>query len=145
MISFYVPGTPKPAGSKRAIMNRFSGKAYVIDACEKSRDWKTTVAQVASDAYKGDLLTEPIELQIVFLFDRPQSHWGANGKLRAKAPAHKNTKPDLTKIIRAAEDALTGIIWRDDSQVVEIIARKAFTEKWRSGAYISIRTLSEDS
>lgn len=139
MISFYVPGTPKPAGSKRAIVNRFSGKAYVIDACEKSRDWKTTVAQVANDYYSGDIISVPIVLQIDFYFPRPKGHRKPCGQLRENAPSAKTTKPDLTKIIRAVEDALTGIIWRDDSQVVEIVARKKYTDDGeRNGARISI-------
>lgn len=125
-ITIKVPGIPQPAGSKRVVKNRHSGKAHVIDACARSRDWKTTVAQVASDAYSGDLLRGPISLHITFIFQRPKNHFRKNGTLAATAPTLKTTKPDLTKLVRAAEDALTGVVWYDDSQVVEIAARKTF-------------------
>lgn len=32
------------------------------------------------------------------------------------APA---TRPDVLKLARCAEDSLTGIVWRDDAQIVE--------------------------
>lgn len=126
MIEIVVPGIPKPAGSKRVVTNRSTGKAYVIDACDKSRDWKTTVAQVARDGYKGGPNQCPIRLEIEFIFPRPKSHFRSNGKLKPNAPYGKSTKPDLTKLVRAVEDALTGIIWIDDAQVVLTIAEKHY-------------------
>jgi Holliday junction resolvase RusA-like endonuclease len=33
---------------------------------------------------------------------------------------------DIEKLVRAAHDAMTGIVWCDDSQVVELVARKAW-------------------
>jgi Holliday junction resolvase RusA-like endonuclease len=43
-----------------------------------------------------------------------------------KTVLEKVTKPDTDKLIRSVLDALTGIVWTDDSQVVEILARKQF-------------------
>ena len=37
--------------------------------------------------------------------------------------------PDLDKLIRAVLDSLSGIAYIDDSQVVEIIARKSYAEE----------------
>lgn len=126
MIKIVVPGIPKPAGSKRVVTNRSTGKAYVIDACDKSRDWKTSVAQVARDTYKSEPFLGPIRLEIEFIYPRPKSHYRSNGILKTNAPHWKSTKPDLTKLVRAVEDALTGIIWIDDAQVVLTIAEKHY-------------------
>lgn len=129
MIKIVVPGIPRPAGSKRVVTNRSTGKAYVIDANPKSRDWKTTVAQCASDAWNGEpLMTGPIRLTIVFCVARPRAHYGAKGSLKLSAPTYPTTRPDLTKLVRAIEDALTGVIWRDDSQVVVQNVRKIYDE-----------------
>lgn len=129
MIEIVVPGIPKPAGSKRVVTNRSTGKAYVIDACDKSRDWKTTVAQCASDAWNGEpLMTGPIRLTIVFCVARPRAHYGAKGSLKLSAPTYPTTRPDLTKLVRAIEDALTGVIWRDDAQVVSQTVMKIYDE-----------------
>jgi Holliday junction resolvase RusA-like endonuclease len=32
---------------------------------------------------------------------------------------YPTSRPDLLKHIRALEDALTGVVWRDDSQIIE--------------------------
>jgi len=36
------------------------------------------------------------------------------------------SRPDLTKLIRSVEDALTGILWRDDAQVISQVALKRY-------------------
>jgi Holliday junction resolvase RusA-like endonuclease len=36
--------------------------------------------------------------------------------------------PDLDKLIRAILDALTGVVWRDDGQVVDIVASKVYAD-----------------
>jgi len=44
---------------------------------------------------------------------------------KSAAPFHI-TVPDLDKILRSVLDSLTGIVYKDDSQVDQIIARKAY-------------------
>ena len=132
-IQLLIPGIPRPAGSKRSIplKNRSTGKYVLrangapvvntVDANPKSREWKSHVSQIAAEAYQGPLLSGPIYLKAAFIFPRPKSHF-RTGKyshlLKDSAPAHHIQKPDRTKLLRGLEDALTGIIWRDDCQVV---------------------------
>ena len=42
-----------------------------------------------------------------------------------------DTKPDLTKLVRAAEDSLRGVLWRDDAQVVRQVTEKRWGEPAR--------------
>ncbi len=55
---------------------------------------------------------------------RPKSHYRTGRMtshlLTGNAPLHPTSKPDLLKLARAAEDALTGLVWADDAQVVEM-------------------------
>ena len=60
----------------------------------------------------------PFRLVVTFRFQKPKSV--------KKTVLEKVTKPDTDKLIRSILDALTGIVWTDDSQVVEILARKQF-------------------
>lgn len=121
MIEFTVLGHPEPAGSKRAFKHPHTGRVHVVDANQKSRPWKQEVAAEARRAYDGELLTGPLELYVSFYFARPKSHFGSGrnaGVLKSSAPGYPATRPDSTKLVRGVEDALTGVLWRDDAQVV---------------------------
>jgi len=52
--------------------------------------------------------------------------------------------PDLDKLLRAIGDAVgqSGLIWGDDSQIVEISARKHYADNRQPGAVILIKSLS---
>ena len=64
-----------------------------------------------------------------FYLPRPNSHFrtGKNAKrIKDNAPLYHVVKPDATKLIRAAEDALTGVVWRNNAQVVVQLAGKCY-------------------
>ena len=68
-------------------------------------------------------------VSFVFIRTRPKSHYrtGKNSHLlRDAAPTHPTVKPDVLKLARAAEDALTGILWRDVAQIIEEMLVKRF-------------------
>lgn len=126
-LTFTVYGEAQPAGSKTAGRTT-DGRMFVRDAAKRSRPWKTQVAQTAGDAMNGaGLLDGALELSVIFTVPRPKSHYGARG-LRPSAPEHPTKRPDITKLLRAVEDACTGIVWRDDAQVVHQHARKRYGE-----------------
>jgi len=129
--SLTVYGRAQPAGSKRAFFNKASGKAIVVDDAKGSRPWKQEVAGAALDACAGEpiLLDGPLVLVARFYLQRPKGHYrtGRNAHLlRDAAPGYPVGKPDTTKLLRAVEDALTGIAWRDDAQVVYQVASKHY-------------------
>ena len=142
-ITFTVPGIPQPAGSKRGFpVKRKNGTIGVAisDANPKSRVWKQEVAQAAGDIYRGPLLTGPLHLEVTFQFPRPKSHYGTGknaGVLKLSAPLYHTQKPDSTKLIRGVEDALTGIIWRDDSQV----CCQTVNKRWGARAAAGVRII----
>lgn len=126
-IQFFVPGVPAPGGSKRAFRNKHTGRVVVVDDCRRNKDWRATVGICASEAIH-DPLSGPVGVEVVFFMPRPKGHFGKRG-LRPAAPTYPTTRPDATKLWRAAEDALKGIAWSDDSQVVLQTVIKAYSEK----------------
>lgn len=131
-ISFFVPGIPKPAGSKRGFYIEKIKRVIITDANKNSKDWKTDVKHEAQAAYKGPLLECPISVVFRFSMLRPKSHFrtGKNAHLlRDGAPAFPSTKPDALKLARGVEDALTGIIWKDDCQIVSEKLYKRYGDK----------------
>lgn len=126
---FFVPGRAAPGGSKKAFHHAKTGRIVVMDDAKGNRDWKARVASFASRLFVGPPLDVPLEAWAHFTLLRPKGHFGTGRNaaiVRASAPTHPTTKPDATKIWRAVEDALTGIVWRDDSQVVIQHVTKAY-------------------
>lgn len=124
VIQFTVYGKPEPAGSKRAFVVPGTSRATVTDDNPKSRDWKNAVASAAVEYCCGsvmELMAGPLIAEFTFYLPRPKGHYGSGKnamQVKASAPAFPETKPDVLKLSRAVEDALTGIIWRDDAQIV---------------------------
>jgi len=130
-LSFEVRGTPAPQGSHRAFVNRRTGRAIVTDDSPATRPWRQDVRAAALDATAAagwpPPTARPVVVVLAFRFDRPKGHHGRHGLLRS-APPEKLTKPDLDKLVRSTLDALSGLVWRDDSQVVGIDASKGWAD-----------------
>ena len=65
------------------------------------------------------ILEGGVRLFLAFYLPRPKS-------LGKKITAHLKA-PDCSKLVRSTEDALSGILFRDDSQVIELVAAKYYT------------------
>lgn len=131
-VSFFVKGKPQPAGSKRAFVIKkagaYTGRAIVTDANPKARDWKIDV-QHEAQCWVSEPWNCPIRLSLTFTMQRPKSHYrtGQNSHLQKQsAPLYPASKPDATKLCRGVEDAMTGIAWVDDAQIVTQHVRKRY-------------------
>ena len=145
-IQFFVPGRQRPAGSKKAFKNPATGKIIVTHDNPKTKDWMQSVKWFAMKAAERMVLEDgPVKLTLLFLADRPKGHFGTGrneGVLKSSAPEHKITTPDLDKLNRAVGDALTGVIFKDDSQVVKLESSKVYCgPKEKPGVYVTINTL----
>ena len=142
-IAFTVFGEPKTAGSKKAFYNPKLKRAFITDANKDSRDWKEQVASAARQAYSGDLLREAISVRLVFYRVRPKGHYTKDGMLTAagRRKSLPSTKPDLLKLTRCVEDALKGVTYVDDSQIVTEWLYKKWGEPAR--VEVSIATYGE--
>ncbi|NLX98433.1 MAG: RusA family crossover junction endodeoxyribonuclease [Rhodopirellula sp.] len=132
-IEFEIFGRPATQGSKRAQVIRREGGVPVTDTrgnpvvvvrehSPKTAVWRQQVSAAARQAYAGELLTGPVILRLEFVRPRPAGHFGSGRNaqtLKASAPTWPTSKPDTIKLARAVEDALSGVIWRDDAQVCQ--------------------------
>lgn len=126
-ITFTVPGKPVPQGGMRAFAK--GNKAFITHSKPKEiGDYRARVA-LAAQMSEAKPLDGPVELAATFFFDRPKSHYGTGKNarvLKASAPRYPTGRPDLDKVERALLDALSGICFHDDSQVVEMNTAKAY-------------------
>ena len=145
---FFVSGIPAPKGSTRAFFVAKLGRAIITSANAKTKPWEQAVRAEAANAAAGAPPTvAPIEVHVVFRFPRPKGHFRANGQVSPKAPLRLTKKPDLDKLERALLDALTGLLFVDDSQVVSITSMKRYTksdEGEEPGAAVAISVVAEE-
>jgi Holliday junction resolvase RusA-like endonuclease len=129
-LELWVPGKPAPGGSKRAFVNKHTGRVAVVDDAKNNSSWRATVRDFAAREWGDrDLIQGPIRAEVIFREMRAASHYGARGRIKPSAPPLPQKKPDATKLWRAAEDALTGVLWRDDVQVADQRVRKVYGPK----------------
>jgi Holliday junction resolvase RusA-like endonuclease len=140
-IQFFVPGIPRPGGSKKGFYNKRLGRVMMVEAGKHTANWRASVSQAGSEAVT-ELLTGPLRVRFDFVFTRPKSHYGSGKNsttLKAGAPPYPASKPDCLKCGRSTEDALTGILWRDDAQIVT----EALTKRYGEQAGCLIRVAPE--
>ena len=111
-LAFIVLGHPEPGGSKRSVAIPGGGHK-IIDANKKVMPWRDSVASAAQAAMTDaglDMYRGPLAVQFDFYVRRPLSHYGTgrnSDEVKRSAPKRPATRPDVTKLIRAAEDAMT--------------------------------------
>jgi Holliday junction resolvase RusA-like endonuclease len=120
-ISITVYGAPAPQGSKRHV-----GNGRMIEMSKKVKPWRQDVkaaATLAVDTLPAwSPLDGPLAASMTFTFLRPKGHFGTGrnaGIVKGSALSRPAVTPDLSKLVRSTEDALTGLVWADDARVVE--------------------------
>lgn len=88
-------------------------------------------------------LAGEVIVSMVFIFQRPKSHYTSKGNLRKGAPRAKTSKPDRGKLERAIEDALTDAgVWLDDAQITTSLrSEKRYGRE--AGAQIAVYVRNE--
>ncbi len=130
-IRIVVPGLPKPlARNRHRIVKTPAGGHYVSSYLPgASRNEQAVIRQFAAEAmYGGPPFTEAIDLRIIAWLPVPQS-WSRKRREAALLGVVCPTgRPDLDNYLKLACDALKAIVWRDDSQVVNLTAWKRYSE-----------------
>jgi len=79
----------------------------------------------------------PLVMNIEFCFEPPKS-WPKQKREKAiQRKKYPTARPDLDNLWKAVADALNGIAYNDDSQIVAITCRKVYGEKFRSNVQIA--------
>lgn len=116
MIQFTVYGKCTPKGRPR-FYRKGSFVGTYTDAKTKDAE-QSFMAQAIK--YKPE---KPLDGALIVEFNfnrvRPKSK---------KKDSRWTTKPDLTNFIKQAEDAMNGIFYKDDAQIVKIIAEKSYAD-----------------
>lgn len=147
MIAFQVPGIPVPKGSATAFVVK--GRAIVTQTNRaKQKPWASLISVTAQNRMRilnENISLNPISIHLDFYMPRPKAHYHTGAKshlLKTTAPKYHTSKPDIDKLTRLVLDALTGIIWKDDSQVSKQSAIKLYSvENGFTGVAVMISDL----
>lgn len=134
-VLFFVPGKPAAQGSKRHV-----GGGRLIESSREVGPWRERVAlQARVVMYGRELLDDGVVVDLTFVMPRPVS----TPKRRTPAAIKR---PDIDKMVRAIFDALTHVVFADDSQVVELHAHKRLADIGEMpGVHIEVLPWTEPS
>jgi len=131
-ITFTVYGEPIAQGRPRAAsMNTKNGSKLIIYDPEESRNYKQLVKIEAVRVRPEKPWEGPVSVEIRIYKTVPKSFSGRKRRLALAGGMRPTTRPDASNFCKGIEDALKGIIIRDDSQIVDLLVSKWYSENPR--------------
>ena len=111
--------TPVAKARPRVTMVGGRARAYTP---KKSADYERHIARKWAHERQSD----PARLDIVFGMPIPQSWSKKQQDAAASGLILPSKKPDIDNLIKAVMDALNGVAYDDDNQVIELSAKKVY-------------------
>lgn len=124
-------GEPRGKGRPRSrIIKAKSGHSFVgVYTDAKTRSYEALLRDAAAQAVGANpLIDGPLIVWVTAKFSVPQS-WSRRKKADALSGVVRPTgRPDVDNTVKLL-DALNGIVWRDDSQIVECFVSKHYSDR----------------
>lgn len=117
-INCRIYGCPVPQGRPR--FQKIGNFVKPYDP-QESKSWKETVKSQVIDRGGATILDGALTMTLRFHLPRPKS--------LPKKVTHHTKKPDVDNLVKAIKDALRGICYNDDSQIVDLHAHKEYHEQ----------------
>lgn len=123
-ISFVIPGIK---GKARARVTR-TGHAYTPS---DTVNYENLVKLLAMKENKERLYfdKEPLRIKLRVFYDVPESYSKKKREQALQGELRPTKKPDADNIVKIVCDALNKVIYKDDSQIVEVFVKKEYTAK----------------
>jgi Holliday junction resolvase RusA-like endonuclease len=130
MISFIIPG--EPMGKQRARTTKWG--SYTP---EKTVNYETLVKVIYKEKYpKQELIYTPIKMSINAYLGIVKSTPKKNIPLMLNNTIRPTKKPDIDNIAKIILDALNGICYKDDTQVISLTLNKYYGLEPKVEVYI---------
>lgn len=126
LLAFKMDGLPRGQGRPHATAAR--GFVTVYKAA-KDRTYEKSIGVIARTAMAGRGPYEgPLVLSLRFRLPIPKSQTKRTRSLMAAGQIAPTVKPDLSNAVKAIEDAMNGIAYIDDVQIVRGVQEKIYAE-----------------
>jgi len=125
MVTFKVDGTPVPKGRARYARR---GNYISTYTPEKTRTYETLIKDSAIEAMgASEALQTPVSLYLYIRVPIPASATKKRLQAIASGEEKPTKKPDASNILKSVEDAMNSVVYKDDSQIVNIHITKVYS------------------
>lgn len=124
-MTFIIPGTPVAKGRPR--MGRFG--TYTP---EKTVAYESLVQLAYMQRCENKRLEGPLRAEVRLYFPIPKSETKGNARKMSSGEIRPAKRPDLDNCLKAIFDALNGIAYDDDSQIVSVTCEKYYGKEPRA-------------
>ena len=104
--------------------HRFA-RGFVYDPSAK--DKKIAYKEI-KEQFTGEPYTDALKITFTFNIKRPKSHWNKYS-LKPSAPIYHTKRPDIDNYVKFYMDCMNKVVYLDDSQVIELSAKKIYNDK----------------
>ena len=132
MINFTIPGEPKGKGRPKFSRQGNFVKTYTPDTTVNYENWVKICFQGAGQK----MLDGQLKVVIKSYFPIPKSFSKKKRESALKEELRPTKKPDCDNIAKIILDALNGLAYKDDKDVVSCLIEKWYSENPRVEVYI---------
>ena len=125
MVTFKVDATPVPKGRARYVRRGNHISTYTP---EKTRTYETLIKDSAIEAMgSSEPLETPVSLYLYIRVPIPASATKKRLQAISDGSEKPTKKPDASNILKSVEDGMNGVVYHDDSQIINIHVTKVFS------------------
>jgi len=125
MVTFKVDGTPVPKGRARYARR---GNFISTYTPEKTRTYETLIKDAAIEAMgSSEPLETPVSLYLYIRVPIPKSCTKKRLEAIDNGSEKPTKKPDASNILKSVEDGMNGVVYHDDSQIINIHVTKVYS------------------
>ena len=125
MVTFKVDGTPVPKGRARYARR---GNFISTYTPEKTRTYETLIKDAAIEAMgSSEPLETPVSLYLYIRVPIPKSCTKKRLEAISDGSEKPTKKPDASNILKSVEDGMNGVVYHDDSQIINIHVTKVYS------------------
>jgi len=127
MITFKVDGDP--VGKQRA---RYAKRGNFVQTYtpDKTRNYESSIKEAAVEAMgSSEALETPVTLYLYIRAPIPKSLTKKRLEAISNGSEKPIKKPDASNVLKSVEDAMNGVVYKDDSQIVNIHVTKVYSSQ----------------
>ena len=125
MVTFKVDANP--VGKQRA---RYARRGNFVQTYtpDKTRTYESLIKEAATEAMgSSEPLETPVTLYLYIRVSIPKSHSKKRLEACLNGSEQPIKKPDASNILKSVEDGMNSVVYKDDSQIVNIHVTKVYS------------------